>query len=209
MEMKDAFKKADFRMAFTLTLLWQTAFYCATPFNSSYQLEELGMPFTFIMVMGFVCNMLRIAITPLMGRLGDRHGMAFLYKYSLIGILLYFIFFAMAVPSNAYPMVILGTVSSALGWSFAGIGLFGVQLELLEEGKRDIQLSILLALSGAYGFLVSFASGCLLDFLQRVLAALPGQRLYAQQFTNILGAGFLLITILYLKCRVQKRERQL
>ena len=209
MEMKDAFKKADFRMAFTLTLLWQTAFYCATPFNSSYQLEELGMPFTFIMVMGFVCNMLRIAITPLMGRLGDRHGMAFLYKYSLIGILLYFIFFAMAVPSNAYPMVILGTVSSALGWSFAGIGLFGVQLELLEEGKRDIQLSILLALSGAYGFLVSFASGCLLDFLQRVLAALPGQRLYAQQFTNILGAGFLLITILYLKYRVQKRERQL
>ncbi len=209
MEMKDAFKKSDFRMAFMLTLLWQTAFYCATPFNSSYQLEELGMPFTFIMVMGFVCNMLRIAITPLMGRLGDKHGMAFLYKYSLIGILLYFIFFAMAVPSNAYPMVILGTVSSALGWSFAGIGLFGVQLELLEEGKRDIQLSILLALSGAYGFLVSFASGCLLDFLQRVLATLPGQKLYAQQFTNILGAGFLLLTILYLKYRVQKRERQL
>lgn len=208
-EMRDAFGSADFRMAFTLTLLWQTSFYCATPFNSSYQLEELGMPFTFIMVVGFLCNMLRIAITPLMGKLGDKHGMAFLYKYSLLGILLYFIFFALAVPSNAYPMVILGTVSSALGWSFAGIGLFGVQLELLNETKRDIQLSILLALSGVYGFLVSFVSGCLLDFLQKVLVALPGRQLYAQQFTNALGAGFLLLTILYLKCRVQKRERQL
>lgn len=208
-EMRDAFGKADFRMAFTLTLLWQTSFYCAAPFNNSYQLGELGMPFTFIMVIGFLCNMLRIAITPLMGKLGDKHGMAFLYKYSLVGILLYFIFFALAVPSNAYPMVILGTVCSALGWSFAGIGLFGVQLELLEEGKRDIQLSILLALSGVYGFLVSFVSGCLLDFLQKVLATLPGQRLYAQQFTNALGAGFLLITILYLKCRVQKRERMI
>lgn len=209
LEMRDAFGKADFRMAFTLTLLWQTAFYCAAPFNSSYQLEELGMPFTFIMVIGFLCNMLRIAITPLMGKLGDKHGMAFLYKYSLVGILLYFIFFALAVPSNAYPMVILGTVFSALGWSFAGIGLFGVQLELLEEGKRDIHLSILLALSGVYGFLVSFASGFLLDFLQKTLISRPGQRLYAQQFTNLLGAGFLLLTIVYLKCKVQKRERQI
>ncbi len=209
LEMRDAFGKADFRMAFTLTLLWQTAFYCAAPFNSSYQLEELGMPFTFIMVIGFLCNMLRIAITPLMGKLGDKHGMAFLYKYSLVGILLYFIFFALAVPSNAYPMVILGTVCSALGWSFAGIGLFGVQLELLEEGKRDIHLSILLALSGVYGFLVSFVSGFLLDFLQKTLVSRPGQRLYAQQFTNLLGAGFLLLTIVYLKCKVQKRERQI
>lgn len=207
-EVKEAFGKADFRMAFILTLLWQTSFYCASPFNTSYQLVELKMPFTFIMIIGFLGNMLRIAITPLMGKLGDKHGMAFLYKYSLVGILLYYLFFALAVPSNAYPMVILGTVSSALGWSFAGIGLFGVQLELLDEGKRDIQLSVLSALSGVYGFLVSFVSGCLLDYLQQVLVTLPGKRLYAQQFTNILGAGFLLLTILYLKCRVQKRERQ-
>ena len=206
-EMIEAFGKADFRMAFTLTLLWQTSFYCASPFNTSYQLVELKMPFTFIMVIGFLGNMLRIAITPLMGKMGDKHGMAFLYKYSLMGIFLYHIFFALATPSNAYPMVILGTVFSALGWSFAGIGLFGVQLELLDEGKRDVQLSVLSALSGVYGFLVSFVSGCLLDFLQQTLAALPGERLYAQQFTNILGAWFLLVTILYLKCRVQKRER--
>lgn len=206
-EIKEAFGSADFRMAFTLTLLWQTSFYCASPFNTSYQLGELGMPFTFIMVIGFLGNMLRIAITPLMGKLGDKHGMAFLYKYSLVGILLYFIFFALADPANAYPMVILGTVCSALGWSFAGIGLFGVQLELLDEKKRDLQLSILLALSGAYGFLVSFVSGCLLDFLQRTLILLPGKRLYAQQFTNLLGAFFLLVTIFYLKYRVQKRER--
>lgn len=208
-EVREAFGKADFRMAFILTLLWQTSFYCASPFNTSYQLVELKMPFTFIMIIGFLGNMLRIAITPLMGKLGDKHGMAFLYKYSLIGILLYYLFFALAVPSNAYPMVILGTVSSALGWSFAGIGLFGVQLELLDEGKRDIQLSVLSALSGVYGFLVSLVSGCLLDYLQQILVTLPGKRLYAQQFTNMLGAGFLLLTILYLKCRVQKRERML
>ena len=60
------------------------------------------------------------------------------------------------------------------------------------RSRRDKrrELSILLALSGVYGFLVSFVSGCLLDFLQKVLVALPGRQLYAQQFTNALGAGF-------------------
>lgn len=120
-----------------------------------------------------------------------------------------FVFFALAVPSNAYPMVIAGTVCSALGWSFAGIGLFGVQLELLDEGKRDIQLSILSSLSGAYGFLVSLAAGQLLDFLQKAEITLSGKRVYAQQFTNILGAWFLLLTIVFLKFKVQRRECQL
>lgn len=208
-EIKEAFGKPDFRMAFAVTLLWQTSYYCAAPFNTSYQLKELGMPFTFIMVISFLGNMLRIAITPRMGRMGDKYGMAFLYKYSLVGILMCFVFFSLAVPANAYPMVIAGTVCSALGWSFAGIGLFGVQLELLDEGKRDIQLSILSSLSGVYGFLVSFAAGQLLDFLQRAEVMLAGRRVYAQQFTNILGAWFLVLTIVYIKFKVQKRERQL
>lgn len=208
-EMREAFGKPDFRMALFVTLLWQTSFYCASPFNTSYQLGELGMPFTFIMVISFLGNMLRIAITPWMGKMGDKYGMAFLYKYSLTGIFLYFVFFALAVPSNAYPMVIAGTVCSALGWSFAGIGLFGVQLELLDEKKRDIHLSILSALSGVYGFLVSFAAGQLLDFLQKAQITLSGKRVYAQQFTNILGAWFLLLTIIFLKFKVQKREREL
>ena len=90
-----------------------------------------------------------------------------------------------------------------------GIGLFGVQLELLEEGKRDIHLSIISSLSGVYGFLVSLAAGWLLEFLQRAQITLSGKRIYAQQFTNIIGVWFLLITILYLKCKVQRRERQL
>lgn len=208
-EMKEAFRSPDFRIAFIATLLWQTSFYCAAPFNTSYQLTELSLPFTFIMVIGFLGNMLRIAITPFMGKMGDRYGMAFLYKYTLMGILMYYIFFALAVPSNAYPMIIVGTVCSALGWSFAGIGLFGVQLELLDEKKRDLQLSILSSLSGVYGFVVSLVAGELLDFLQKARIPFMGHTLYAQQFTNVLGAFFLTLLILYLKVKVQKRERQL
>lgn len=207
-EVREAFRDRDFRMAFFTNLLWLTAFYTASPFNTSYQLGELSLSFTFLMVVGFLGNLARIAVTPAVGRLGDRYGMACVYKYSLIGILLNFASFTLAVPANAPIMTVLGTVFSALGWSFAGIGLFGIQLELIREEKRTLQLSILSALGGIYGFLVSFLTGRLLSFLQEAQSSVMGVKLYAQQITNTLGVFFLAVLIAYLKFFVQKRERE-
>ena len=161
------------------------------------------------MVVGFIANLIRIAITPMVGRMGDRYGMACIYKYSLVGILLNFAFMALSVPSNAYPMTIAATIFSAIGWSFAGIGLFGIQLELINEEKRTLQLSILSSIGGVYGFLVSFLAGRLLSHLQHTPLILAGRPLYAQQITNTLGVLFLTALILYTKFVVQKRETQL
>ena len=208
-EIKEAFRSSDFRKAFFTNLLWLTAFYTSSPFNTSYQIKELNLPFTFIMLVGFFGNLVRIVITPVVGRMGDRFGMAYMYKYSLIGILLNFAFMAVSVPSNAYPMTIAATIFSAVGWSFAGIGLFGIQLELLNEEKRTLQLSILSSIGGVYGFLVSFVAGRFLSFLQQAGWSIGGKTLYAQQVTNSLGVVFLIALILYVKFIVQKREQEL
>ena len=208
-EILEAFRNPDFRKAFWTNILWLTAFYTSSPFNTSYQIKDLSLPFTFIMVVGFFGNLIRIAITPMVGRMGDRYGMACIYKYSLVGILLNFAFMALSVPSNAYPMTIAATIFSAIGWSFAGIGLFGIQLELINEEKRTLQLSILSSIGGVYGFLVSFLAGRLLSHLQHTPLILAGRPLYAQQITNTLGVLFLTALILYTKFVVQKRETQL
>lgn len=52
-EIKEAFRSSDFRKAFFTNLLWLTAFYTSSPFNTSYQIKELNLPFTFIMLVGF------------------------------------------------------------------------------------------------------------------------------------------------------------
>ena len=135
--------------------------------------------------------------------------MACIYKYSLVGILLNFAFMALSVPSNAYPMTIAATIFSAIGWSFAGIGLFGIQLELINEEKRTLQLSILSSIGGVYGFLVSFLAGRSSPTSNTPPLILAGRPLYAQQITNTLGVLFLTALILYTKFVVQKRETQL
>ena len=136
--------------------------------------------------------------------------MACIYKYSLVGILLNFAFMALSVPSNAYPMTIAATIFSTMGCELCkGIGLFGIQLELINEEKRTLQLSILSSIGGVYGFLVSFLAGRLLSHLQHTPLILAGRPLYAQQITNTLGVLFLTALILYTKFVVQKRETQL
>ena len=68
-EISAAFCDGDFRMAFFTNMLWLTAYYTAAPFNTSYQLGELSLSFTFLMVVGFLGNLARIAVTPAVGRL--------------------------------------------------------------------------------------------------------------------------------------------
>ena len=41
-------------------------FFTSSPFNTSYQIKELNLPFTFIMLVGFFGNLVRIVITLLL-----------------------------------------------------------------------------------------------------------------------------------------------
>ncbi|HCL02137.1 MAG TPA: MFS transporter [Lachnoclostridium phytofermentans] len=202
-ELKFAFGNRYFLKALCLNCLWMTSFYIAAPFNSSYQIKELALPYTFIMIIGFCSNLFRIFISPKVGRLADRFGMAKIFKYSLLGLLLNYFLTACSLPSNAYIMIPIAAFFSACGWSFIGIGLFGIQLEFLDEKKRMIQLSLLSSISGVYGFLISYLGGRLLDYFQRNPLVIFQRELYAQQILNTIGVALLLVTFSYTKFMIQ------
>ncbi|ABX42276.1 MFS transporter [Lachnoclostridium phytofermentans] len=205
-ELKFAFGNRYFRKALGLNCLWMTSFYIAAPFNSSYQIKELTLPYTFIMIIGFCSNLFRIYISPKVGRLADRFGMAKVFKYSLLGLLLNYFLTACSLPNNAYIMIPIAAFFSACGWSFIGIGLFGIQLEFLDEKKRMIQLSLISSISGVYGFLISYLGGRLLDYLQRNPLIIFQRELYAQQILNSIGVVLLLVTFSYTKLLIQGKS---
>lgn len=205
-ELKSAFGNRFFRKALGLNCLWMTSFYIAAPFNSSYQIKELALPYTFIMIIGFCSNLFRIYISPKVGRLADRFGMAKVFKYSLLGLLLNYLLTACSLPSNAYIMIPAAAFFSACGWSFIGIGLFGIQLEFLDEKRRMIQLSLLSSISGVYGFLISYLGGKLLDYFQKNPLVIFQKELYAQQILNTLGVVLLLVTFTYTKLVIQGKS---
>lgn len=202
-EIKDAFTFPLFRKALLLNLLWMSCFYIAAPFNASYQIKELSLPYTFIMIVNFVVNMIRIYISPKVGKLADRFGMARIFKYFLLGLMLNYILTSFSLPGNAYIMMPIASLCSSVGWAFIGIGLFGIQLEFLDAKKRMMQLTILSSISGVYGFLISFVGGKILEFLQHNRPVFFGRELYAQQILNMVGAIMIIITFMYTKFRIQ------
>lgn len=203
-QMKRALSQGRFRMALILNCLWMFSFYIASPFNSSYQVKELGLSYTFIMVVNFLANMVRVSITPRIGRRADQIGMAKMLKYVLVFYLLGYVFMICARPGGSLVFYLLSALTTAVSWSFISIGLLGIQLECMDRESRTIQYTILAVLSGVVGFTISMAAGRLLNWLQHLQLFWHGQKIYAQQITNALGVIGVLITILYLQLVVQK-----
>ena len=197
-EIKIALQTKKFRQLLCVSLLWNTAFYIAGPFNSSFQVIDLKLPYTYIMIVSFIANMIRIAFTPKAGKLADKIGMAEVLGGAMASMGLHFLLTAFSNPGNAYFMTILSTFASAFGWIFIGIGMLGLQLECLSEEKRIIQYALLTMISGVYGFFVSVLGGKFVDFIQLKQAVNGGGGVYAQFYTNLLGFFFIIVTVTYL-----------
>lgn len=205
-EIKDAFTNRKFRKAFTIQCLYTFAFYICAPFNASYQIKDLSLPYTFIMLIAFIANLYRIYITPKMGRLADRLGMARMLRYTLFCLGLNFLAMAFTIPVNAYPMTILATILSSTAWSFVGIGLFGVQLDFFQSDKRMVWLTITSSLSGILGFLISILGGVLLDILQKSNRNILGVPIYAQQVLNLIGFIIILLAVYYIRYHMETEK---
>ncbi|NLK26902.1 MAG: MFS transporter [Clostridiales bacterium] len=205
-ELKDAFGNRKFRKAFTVQFLYTFAFYICTPFNSSYQIKDLSLPYTFIMLVAFIANLYRIYLTPKLGRLADKFGMAKLLRYTLLALGFNFLVMGLTVPGNAYPMHILGTFLASTAWAFAGIGLFGIQLDFYRNDKRMIWLTITSSICGVLGFFVSILGGTILDFLQKCNLMMFGRKIYAQQILNIIGFLLLLLTVYYIRFYIETEK---
>lgn len=205
-EVKQAFQNHKFRKAFTVQSLYIFAFYICNPFNASYQINDLSLPYTFIMLVSFIVNLYRIYLMPKLGRMADRYGMGKILRFTILFLGLYFLTMAFTMPFNAYPMYILGAVFNSTAWAFIGIGLFGIQLDFYRSDKRMIWLTITSSISGLLGFLVSIIGGTILGKLQAQNLHLFGQKIYAQQVLNLMGFLIILVTVYYIKFHIETEK---
>ncbi len=202
-ELKEAFCDSKFRKAFFTVGLFTLGFYICIPFFASYQINDLNLPYTFIMVIGFIFNLYRIYITPKLGRLADKFGMGKVLRYSMLALAINFLSMALTMPFNKYPMQILVAFLGSTAWAFVGIGLFGIQLDFYRSEKRMIWLTITSSICGIFGFLVSILGGFLLSHFQSLSLSLLGQKIYAQQILNIIGFCIILFTVFFIRFHIE------
>jgi MFS family permease len=205
-ELKEAFSDRKFRKAFTVVCLFTLAFYICLPFNASFQINDMHLPYTFIMLVGFIFNLYRIYLAPRLGRMADRLGMGRLLRYTMLALGLNFLATALTMPFNAYPMMVLASFLASTAWAFVGIGLFGIQLDFFKSEKRMTWLTITSSLSGVFGFLVSILGGRLLSLFQSLPLYLCGQKIYAQQILNLIGFLVILFAVYYIRHHIETEK---
>lgn len=205
-EIKEALQNRKFRKAFMVQGMYTLAFYIATPFTASYQINQLALPYTFIMLVNFLANLYRIFLSPKLGRLADKYGMAKILRYTLFALGLNLLATALTVPGNAYPMQIISSILASTAWAFVGIGLFGLQLDFFKNEKRMVWLTLTSSINGVLGFVFSVIGGILLDYLQKSPLTLGGVQIYGQQVLNFIGFIILVITVLYIRFRIETEK---
>ena len=203
LEIKEAFCDSKFRKVFTVQCLYTFAFYICVPFNASFQINDLHLPYTFIMLVAFLFNLYRIYITPKLGRMADKHGMAKILRYTMLALGFNLLSNTFTMPFNAYPMLIIGSFLGSTAWAFVGIGLFGIQLAFFKSENRMTQLIIVSSLCGAFGFLVSILGGRLLSYFKALSPYLFGQKIYPQQILNLIGFIVILFTVYYIRFHIE------
>jgi hypothetical protein len=205
-EIKEATGDRKFRKAFSIQCLFTLGFYICAPFNSSYMINDLKLPYTFIMLVGFIFNLYRIYIMPRLGRLADKHGMGKVLRFTLFALGMNFLSIAFMMPFNAYPMLILSNFFGSTAWAFVGIGLFGIQLDFYRSEKRMIWLTLTSSVSGLFGFLVSVVGGSILNKLQHLDMNLFGQKIYAQQILNLMGFIILVLAVIFIRFHIETEK---
>lgn len=198
------FHNRPLRAAFLLNFLWMFSFYSASPFNSSYQVKELQLSYTFIMTTSFITNLIRVILTPKIGKRAGVIGAPKMLKYVLVFYALGYAFLILKTPETSILFYLLSMLFSSLSWTYIGIGLLEIQLNFMDRDKRTIQYTILSVLSGVLGFIISTVFGHILDLLQQIDLHLAGHKIYAQQVTNSIGILFTLTMIIYLHFVVGK-----
>ncbi|MFI3175361.1 MAG: MFS transporter [Bacillota bacterium] len=207
-EVRLVFTDNKFKKQFGLNMLWAISFNFSSPYNSSFQIKELGLPFMYLTVLNFFGGAFRIFLSPKMGRIADKLGMAIVLKWALMGILVNQVFLSFGNAGNAYWVTSLGCVGAAFGWSFLGTGLFALQILLLDKEKRVMQLSIISVLSGIMAFVSTSIGGILLEFVQKREFYFLGGIVYGQHILNSISVLMYVGMLFYIQMVIKPVEEE-
>ena len=191
-----------------VVLLWNVANGCATPYYGAYQIKELGFSMTYISVLSIVYSVVRIAASPLLGRMADRHSFIRMVTLCFIIAAAGFAVNCFTIPQNGKVFFMLYNALHAVSMAGINSSLTNLIYDYVKgESRRNA-----LAISSALGGLLGFGSTCLMSPLvnriQQNGNCLAGWKLYPAQAVSGIALLITLGLIVYLIAVVIPAARQ-
>lgn len=196
------------RKIIAVDLIWHVSQGVSVPFFASYLREDLEFNFTTITLLSIVTLVCRFAVSPIMGKIGDRRGFGVTMLICIGLKSVAFVGAALTAPGAArWAYVVYAAFS---GFALAGVnsGLMNLVYDYVSPESRSCALGIKSAVGGIAGFLSTVAAGYLLELVQKNGGvSLWGALLSAQQLLSLVSLIALLILAVYLKTVIFRMKR--
>ena len=181
-----------------LSLLWNVALYCATPFYGTYQISELGFSLRFVTLTTLVGSVVRVLVSGRLGKYADKRSFAAMLKPCFGVMCIGFLCVAFAVPANGKWMFILYNICYGFAMSGINSGITNMVFDIVLPEKRADAFALTQSVSGVVGFVATLAVSPLVSYIQGQDNTLFGMPVYAQQVISLVAFGFTALTLLYL-----------
>lgn len=186
------------KVAFT-GFAWNILCFSCGAYHNVFLLQEGGCSATFIVTVGIVSNLIRLATTVYMGRFADRHGFAALAAMGFGFAALAYTTLAFWRPENAAVLYVISQIPMALALAALTGTTMNIMLPYVPPKDRVGAQGIYGAITGLSGFVGSVLGGALLAVIQKNGLVLFGVPLYAQQVLNLLSGLGVAALAVYVK----------
>ncbi|MBQ9784560.1 MAG: MFS transporter [Clostridia bacterium] len=180
-------------------MIWNIASALSTSFYASYLRQELAFSFTLIALLSTAGSVCRIALSPLLGKIADKH--SFSTSMTLAFAFAAAAFFAMSFTSPQTKWLYLVYVCLH-AFAMAGInsGVINLIYDYVAPADRAVAMGFKNALGGILAFFTALASSFVLGAIQKAGGVvLFGYTLYAQQVLAFASCVAVLLLILYMR----------
>lgn len=205
--LRDNLTNPTFFRVLTFALGWN--FFCCffTTYQTVFMLQEASATATFLAVASIAGSVVRILVSPWMGRYSDKHGFAKACRLGLTFAAAAYGLLAFQGPANGKVLYILYQIISSIGMATVAGGMLNILFEYVNAKDRVGAMGIYCSLAGLGAFAGSLAGGAVLDAIQKAGNRFFGLNVYGQQVLAAIGALGLLATVLYGKFVLEKTPR--
>ena len=180
-------------------MMWNIASALSVSFFASYQREELAFSFTLIAWITTASSICRIVVSPILGRIADRHSFATSMTVSFSMVAVGFLAVVFTTPETRWLYLVYACLHA---FAMAGInsGVINLIYDYVPDRDRATAMGIKNAMGGILAFFTALGSGLILARIQANGGLqIFGMTLYAQQFLAFLSCAMTLILIIYMR----------
>lgn len=199
-------KSKGFRRIIMMFVIWNFGLQIGGPFVSVYMVAELGVSYTYMMILGIIGSVMRMIFPIFWGKLSDERSWFLTVKSSVALLALNHFIWAFVDLGNVYYVAPFQFILGGFAWSGIGLSLFNIQYMFAQREGRTMYIGLNAAIGGVVSFIAVRTGGTIIEHLEGRGLTLLSHHFNNMQVVFALSGLFLMICPFFVRFALEGIE---